>query len=89
MTDRPWLSAYPNGVPADIDPTQYASLVELMEASFGKFADRCAYSFLGKDTTFGQTDTQSRALAAYLQNKPLPWTTMLLRLGGIPEKIHC
>jgi len=68
MTDRPWLSAYPSGVPADIDPTQYASLVELMEASFGKFADRCAYSFLGKDTTFGQTDTQSRALAAYLQS---------------------
>ena len=67
MTDRPWLSAYPDGVPADIDPTQYASLVELMEESFGKFADRCAYSFLGKDTTFGQTDTQSRALAAYLQ----------------------
>ena len=68
MTDRPWLSAYPDGVPADIDPTQYASLVELMEESFGKFADRCAYSFLGKDTTFGQTDTQSRALAAYLQS---------------------
>ncbi len=67
MTDRPWLSAYPGGVPADIDPTQYASLVELMEESFRKFGDRCAYSFLGKDTTFGQTDTQSRALAAYLQ----------------------
>ena len=68
MTDRPWLSAYPDGVPADIDATQYASLVELMEESFAKFEDRCAYSFLGKDTTFGQTDTQSRALAAYLQS---------------------
>ncbi len=67
MTDRPWLSAYPSGVPADIDPTRYASLVELMEESFAKFGERCAYSFLGKDTTFGQTDTQSRALAAYLQ----------------------
>jgi long-chain acyl-CoA synthetase len=67
MTDRPWLSAYPSGVPADIDPTRYASLVELMEESFAKFAGRCAYSFLGKDTTFGQTDAQSRALAAYLQ----------------------
>jgi long-chain acyl-CoA synthetase len=55
-------------VPADIDATRYASLVELMEESFAKFADRCAYSFLGKDTTFGQTDTQSRALAAYLQS---------------------
>ncbi|MEY2617812.1 MAG: hypothetical protein RL522_814 [Pseudomonadota bacterium] len=68
MTDRPWLPTYPAGVPADIDATRYASLVELMEESFAKFADRCAYSFLGKDTTFGQTDTQSRALAAYLQS---------------------
>ena len=31
MTDRPWLAAYPQGVPADIDPTQYASLVALMD----------------------------------------------------------
>ena len=68
LTDRPWLSAYPAGVPADLDPTQYASLGELREESFGKFADRGAYSFLGKDTTFGQTDTQRRAFAAYLQS---------------------
>ena len=33
MTDRPWLEAYPPGVPADIDTSQYASLVALMEES--------------------------------------------------------
>lgn len=31
MSDRPWLSAYPEGVPAEIDATQYTSLVALME----------------------------------------------------------
>jgi long-chain acyl-CoA synthetase len=68
MTEaRPWLSAYPAGVPADIDPSQYASLVQLMEESFQKFAARTAYSFMGKDVTFGQTDSLSRAFAAYLQ----------------------
>ena len=34
MTDRPWLAAYPQGVPADIDPSQYPSLVALMEEAF-------------------------------------------------------
>ena len=67
MSDRPWLSAYPPGVPATIDPSQYQSLVQLMEESFRKYADRPAYTFMGKDTTYGQTDTLSRALAAYLQ----------------------
>jgi long-chain acyl-CoA synthetase len=65
--DRPWLSAYPPGVPADIDESQYASLVALMEESFKKYGSRVAYSFLGKDTTFAETDTLSTALAAYLQ----------------------
>jgi long-chain acyl-CoA synthetase len=64
---RPWLSAYPQGVPAEIDPGQYASLVQLMEESFTKYAARPAYSFMGKEVSYGQTDSLSRALAAYLQ----------------------
>ena len=67
MTDRPWLAAYPQGVPADIDPTHYASLVALMDEAFRQYADRVAYSFMGKDISFAQTDTLSRAFAAYLQ----------------------
>jgi long-chain acyl-CoA synthetase len=67
MTDRHWLASYPAGVPADIDPSQYKSLVALMEESFSRFADRVAYSFLGKDVTYAQVDQASRKLAAYLQ----------------------
>jgi long-chain acyl-CoA synthetase len=70
-TGRPWLKAYPEGVPADIDETQYASLVALMEESFAKYADRVAYSFMGQDVTFGQTDKLSQALAGYLQSLDL------------------
>ncbi len=68
MTDRPWLGAYPPGVPHDIDPTQYASLVELMEQAFRDYADRTAYSFMGKEVSYAQTDAESRQLAAYLQS---------------------
>ena len=63
-----WLKSYPEGVPADIDPSQYNSLVGLLEESFSKFADRPAYSFMGKETSYAQTDQQSMALAAYLQS---------------------
>lgn len=67
IADRPWLSAYPAGVPADIDASHYNSLVQLMEESFQKYAKRTAYSFMGKEVSYGQTDSLSRAFAAYLQ----------------------
>ena len=63
-----WLKSYPEGVPADIDPSQYSSLVGLLEESFAKYADRTAYSFMGKDLSFAQTDQESLGLAAYLQS---------------------
>ncbi|MFI5447961.1 long-chain-fatty-acid--CoA ligase [Polaromonas sp. UC242_47] len=65
--ERPWLKAYPPGVPADIDASQYPSLVALMEESFRKNGSSVAYSFMGKDITFAQTDSLSQAFAAYLQ----------------------
>jgi long-chain acyl-CoA synthetase len=68
MSNRSWLSSYPEGVPADIDVNQYSSLVGLMEESFKKYASRSAYSFMGKDTTFGQTDSFSQAFGVYLQS---------------------
>ena len=67
MTDRIWLSSYPEGVPADIDASQYTSLVALMQESFKKYASRTAYSFMGKDISYAQTDSLSQAFAAYLQ----------------------
>lgn len=69
--DKPWLKAYPAGVPAEIDPTHYRSLVDLMEESFRKYEARTAYSFLGKDFSYGDTNRASRAMAAYLQSKGL------------------
>ena len=68
MTDRIWLKSYPPGVPADLDTSQYPSLVALMEESFKKYADRTAYSFMGRDVTFGETDSLSAAFAVYLQS---------------------
>jgi long-chain acyl-CoA synthetase len=68
MTERIWLKSYPQGVPADLDTAQYPSLVALIEESFNKYAGRTAYSFMGRDVTYGQTDSLSRAFAVYLQS---------------------
>ena len=68
MTDRIWLKSYPEGVPADVDVTQYDSLVALMAQSFKQYASRTAYSFMGRDVTYQQTDQLSLALAVYLQS---------------------
>ena len=67
-TDRVWLSSYPEGVPLDIDFSQYSSLVGLMEESFARYAERTAYSYMGKNISYAQTDAESQALAAYLQS---------------------
>ena len=68
---KTWLSQYPAGVPADIDVDQYASLVELLDESFKKYAGLMAYKFMGKSISYAQVDDASRALAAYLQSQGL------------------
>ena len=62
--ERPWLKSYPPGVPYDIDASQYSSLVALMEEAFKKNASKVAYSFMGKEVTFGETDSLSVAFGA-------------------------
>ena len=68
MTDRIWLRSYPEGVPADIDVTRYASMVDMMDESFKKFANLSAYSFMGKELTYKQVDELSQTFGVYLQS---------------------
>ena len=67
-SDRIWLSSYPEGVPSDIDASRYSSLVTLMQEGFSQFAERTAFSFMGKDLSYADLDTQSQAMAAYFQS---------------------
>jgi long-chain acyl-CoA synthetase len=69
--DKMWLQSYPPGVPAEIDPDQYRSLVHLLEESFSKYADRKAYVCMDKFLTYGELDAYSKRLAAWLQSRGL------------------
>ena len=69
--DRFWLKNYPQGVPADIDASQYKSLIQLLDEAFKKHSDKVAYSFMGADMTFRQLDENSAAIGAWLQSNGL------------------
>ena len=69
--DRFWLKSYPPGVPSDIDPSIYPSVVALLEESFAKYREQKAYVCMDKAITFGEVDGLSKALAAWLQGRGL------------------
>src|SRR5262245_3236404 len=69
--DRIWLKNYPEGVPADIDPKRYSSLVAMFEESLAKHRDAHAYVSMDKTLTYGQLDELSTAFAAWLQGRGL------------------
>jgi long-chain acyl-CoA synthetase len=69
VTGGPWLAAYPEGVPATIDPDRYASLNDLLRQSFERYSDLPALENFGVSMTFAQFDTASRHLAAFLRSR--------------------
>jgi long-chain acyl-CoA synthetase len=75
--EKIWLKSYPQGVPSEIDPAQYRSLVQLLDESFRKFASRNAYVCMDKFLTYGEVDQLSRQLGAWLQAKGLPKGTRI------------
>ncbi|THT99030.1 long-chain-fatty-acid--CoA ligase [Lampropedia puyangensis] len=65
---RPWLAQYPKDVPADIDTSAYGSLAQLLDDAFSRYAQRCAFSFMGRDFSYADIDRFSAQFAAYLQS---------------------
>ncbi len=62
----PWLANYPAGVPAEVDLTEYPSIVSILESSCERFRARPAFENMGKLISYDDLDRLSRAFAAYL-----------------------
>ena len=69
--ERLWLRHYPPGVPVDIDPSRYPSLVAMLEEGFKTYAARDACVCMGEALTYAELDETSRAFAAWLQSRGL------------------
>ncbi|MEE4218448.1 MAG: AMP-binding protein, partial [Xanthomonadales bacterium] len=66
--DKPWLNQYPDAVPAEIDLSEYSSILDIYEQSLEKYADRDAYMNFGKTLSFAELGRMSRDFAAFLQS---------------------
>ena len=69
--DKIWLKSYPPGVPAEIDPTRYSSVAELLEEAFRDHRVKPAFVCMGKEISYGELDELSRKLAVWFQSKGL------------------
>ena len=70
MSEKIWLKHYPPGMPVEIDPDRFDSLVALLEHIVGKHADKPAYHNLGYSMSYAELARKSRDFAAYLQSLP-------------------
>jgi len=68
MQEYSWVKNYPKGIPAEINPDSFTSLVDLMESSFKKFNSKNAYENMGKTLTYGEVDKYSAQFADFIQN---------------------
>ncbi|WP_028635444.1 long-chain-fatty-acid--CoA ligase FadD1 [Pseudomonas parafulva] len=67
MIDHFWQDKYPAGITADIDPDEFPSIQAVLKQSCQRFADKPAFSNLGKTITYGEMYALSGAFAAWLQ----------------------
>jgi long-chain acyl-CoA synthetase len=65
----PWLKCYPEGIPHSINPDQYESLVDVIQASAEKYKSQVAFENMGKQMTFSEIDRLSDDFASFLQNE--------------------
>jgi long-chain acyl-CoA synthetase len=85
---QPWLASYEPGVPHQINPGEYSSLVDLLDQSFKQFAKRDMAAFMDVHWTFEQVDDLSRALAAYFQSMGLAkGARIALMMPNVPQYV--
>ncbi|WP_067519230.1 AMP-binding protein [Endozoicomonas ascidiicola] len=63
-----WKDKYPEGIPATIDVGQYRSIIDVLEYSTRKFADKPAFSNMGHELTYSRLFELSGHFCSYLQN---------------------
>jgi len=68
--NKPWLKSYPAGIPAEIDPSEYDSVVDIFLESTKRFANNPAFVNFDKKITYGQLDDLTARFAAWLHSRP-------------------
>ncbi|MDR0250504.1 MAG: AMP-binding protein [Burkholderiales bacterium] len=64
-----WLEHYPEGVPATVEIDPMLSLDKLFDRSIEQFAERPAYSCMGRSISYRRLDELSAAFGAWMQSQ--------------------
>ena len=67
--EKVWLKRYPPQVPADVNPDEFRSLVEVFDRSCCRSGRRNAFVNMGCGMTYAELEQMSRAFAAWLQQE--------------------
>ncbi|HCB44667.1 MAG: long-chain fatty acid--CoA ligase [Pseudomonadales bacterium] len=67
MLENFWKDKYPEGVSSEINPDSYPNVLAVLKDSCQRFANKPAFTNLGKTLTYGELYTLSGQFAAYLQ----------------------
>ena len=84
--DRPWLTQYPAGVPAEIRPDGHTTLVDVLESAFRAYAGRDAAACMGSRLRFSELDQLSHDFGAWLQSRGLArGARVALMMPNLPQ----
>ncbi|NIE74293.1 long-chain fatty acid--CoA ligase [Pantoea sp. Ap-967] len=67
MIEHFWKDKYPAGITAEINPDDFPNIQAVLKQSCQRFANKPAFSNLGKTITYGELYALSGAFAAWLQ----------------------
>ncbi|MBN9409767.1 MAG: AMP-binding protein [Burkholderiales bacterium] len=81
-----WLDSYPAGVAHDVEPERYRSLVHLLDESFQRHAQRPFTVCMERWMNYGELDTLSSDLGAWLQSTGLPTgSRVAIMVPNVPQ----
>ena len=66
--DKVWLSHYQSGIPHNIEPLKYTTLVDLLNNSCKKYSEKTAFIHMNFELSYQQFEYLVEQFAAYLQH---------------------
>jgi long-chain acyl-CoA synthetase len=67
--EKIWLKQYPAGVPTEIRPEDYKSILHVFDETCQKYGNKPAFSNMGVELSFSELDRKVADFASFLQNE--------------------
>jgi long-chain acyl-CoA synthetase len=86
---KPWLSSYPEEIPAELEFRKEPVQQYLVDAA-NSYPDKIAIHFMGKEMTYKELYQESKSFASYLQQIGIAkGDTVAIMLANTPQAVIC